>query len=122
MIKQTLTPKRQEQVIRSMQVIAILAELIKLEHAVEMDVRLKNPRANQYASKIKEYATYIHQELVTHDFIKCQIADRDFVETYSGELFRVVHFFIGMEIETIRETMDKFEALARGEVLEEIEQ
>lgn len=57
--KQKITPDKADQVRKSVQFMAVMAEMIKLEYCVEMDVRFKNPQANQFASRIYKDCTAI---------------------------------------------------------------
>ena len=113
MIKQVMTPERANRIQRSVQYMLIMAEMIKMEHASDMDTRFKNPMANQFASRIANDAKAIQTHLLTNDKVKVQVTDYDFVEEYAGELFRVFHFFIGLPLSNIKTVMDNLHSLAQ---------
>jgi hypothetical protein len=112
MIKQEMTPVRMTRIIRSVQYMAVMAELIKMEHLADMDTRFKNPQANQFAARIAKDADAIQLHLATNKNVNIKFAGRDYVEEYAGELYRVFHYFIGLPVEQIKTVMDQLESLS----------
>lgn len=112
MIKQVLTPERKERVLQSVQFMAIMTEMIRLEYASDMDVRFKNPQINQFAGRIIKDCEAIKFHLKTDEKIKIKFKDEEFAEEYAGELYRVFHYFIGLPIDQIRQVMDNLHVLS----------
>jgi chaperonin GroEL (HSP60 family) len=114
MIKQVMTPERKARIIKSVTFMAMMAELIKMEHLVDMDVRFKNPLVNQFASRISKDAEAIRTNLLTNDRVSVQMINEDFTEEYTAELYRIFHFFIGLPIDQIRGVMDNLYAVSEA--------
>ncbi len=109
MIKQELTTDRKVKIFRSVQFMHIMAEMIRMEFRMYMDVNFRNPAVNNHASRISQSAQAIQQHL---SFL-VKAKDTEYREEYTAELHRVFNFFIGLDIEQIREFMDGAEAQAR---------
>ncbi len=94
-----------------------MAKVIQMEYQQDMDVRFKNPMANQFAGRIIKDALAIEYHLKNNKRANIEFTDPDFVEDYAGELHRVIHFFIRLPLSQIKEVMDSIESVA--EVVEE---
>ena len=114
MKKQPLTPQRAINLFFSVQFMAILAEVLKIEHIHYMDTDFKVPQINNFAGRIKKDAESVLFHLKTHPRLNITNTDQEFTEEYAAELHRVFRFFIGLPIEKIREIMDGWEELANG--------
>jgi len=115
MIKQTMTPEKKARIYKSVQFLAVMAEVIKMEHLTDLiDTDFKNPQANQFAKRIKADAEAIQFHLKCNDRVKIEFKDLEFIQEYAGELYRVFHFFIGLGITQIKEVMDNIEQIAEG--------
>lgn len=117
MIKQTMTPERMVRIHKSVSFMAVMAELIKMEHMADMDARFKNPIVNQFASRIAKDAKAIQTHLASDLNVNIKFQNIDFVEEYAGELYRVFHFFIGLPLSQIKDVMDQL--CSQAEVMEE---
>ncbi len=106
MIKQVMTPARANRIQASVQFMLIMAEMIKMEHCADMDVRFKNPQVNQFASRIAKDAEAIRIHLLSNEKVRVQVTDNEFVQDYAGEMYRVFHFFIGLPLSQVKEVMD----------------
>lgn len=103
---QPLTDDRRERVYLSMQLISVLASVIQIEHAMESDVKLGKPEINMFAGRILKDAIAIQNHLSAGDKLSLKTVNKGFIEEYSGELWRLNKFFIGLDIEQIREFAD----------------
>lgn len=102
---------------QSVQFLAIMAEVIKLEYASDLiDADFKNPMVNQFAKRISEDAKAIQFHLKKNDRVSIEFKDPEFILEYASELWRVCNFFIGIDISQIREVMD---TLYQQSVIEE---
>jgi hypothetical protein len=116
MIKQTLTPERKEKVFSSVQFMALMAEMIQIEHGIHMDVDFKRPQINNFASRISKDAAAILLHLQSDPKVQFKNADKDFTFDYALELHRIFQFFIGFPIEKIREYLDGIEKMREEEL------
>jgi hypothetical protein len=113
MIKPTMTPEKKLRIYKSVQFMAVMAEVIKLEHCTDLiDADFKNPRMNQFAKRIADDCQAIQFHLKHNDRVKIEFKDLDFIEEYAGELYRVFHFFIGLPKSQIKEVMDNLHEIA----------
>lgn len=110
--KQELTSTRRENVYLSMQTISILASIIQHEHSMENDVKLGKPEINMFANRILKDSIAIQQHLATPGKLSIQTTNKEFIHEYTGEMWRVVRFFMGLSIEQIKDYMDGVEKLA----------
>lgn len=102
-----MTDKKIARIYKSVQFIAVMAELIKMEHLSDLvDSRFKNPVVNQFAKRIKNDANEIQFHLKKNDKVMIEFQDIDFIENYAAELCRVFHFFIGIPFSQIKTVMD----------------
>lgn len=109
MIKQQprMTDQKKAHIYESISFIAVMAELIKMEHLSELvDADFKNPLANNFARRIKNDANEIRRILKRNETIMIDFISTDFIEEYAAELYRVFHFFIGIPISQIKAVMD----------------
>lgn len=79
-----------------------------------MDVRFKNPQANQFASRIVKDADAIQLHLATNSNVNIKFLDMDFTAEYAAELHRVFLFFIGLPITQIKQVMDNLHELSEA--------
>ncbi len=113
MKKQQLTHKRAANIFKSTQFMTVMAELIKIEFMMHMDVDFRNPVINHNVSRIKQSAELIQLHLSA--IIKTK--DAEFREEYAAELHRVFNHFIGLDIEAIRDFMDAIDELVKEQVV-----
>lgn len=106
-----MTVDRQNRIILSVQFMQIMAELIKQEHLMEMDADFRNPVINNFASRISKDATMIQ----THLSSICPNKNMEFKEEYTGEMYRVFRFFIGLPLPQLKEFMDNCERIQSEE-------
>ena len=118
LIKFELTPKRIESIRESVKVMALMAKVIQMEYQQDMDVRFKNPMANQFAGRIIKDCLAIEHHLKNNDKVNIQFTDPNFVEEYAGELHRVIHFFIRLPLSQVKEVMDNLHVVAEMEGIE----
>ncbi len=113
MIKQIMTPERKARIYSSVQFMAIMAEMIKMEHLTDtIDTNFKNPQVNQFAGRIAKDAEAIQYHLRNNDKVNIKFQDVEFVQEYAWELHRVFHYFIGLPLSQIKEVMDNLHALS----------
>ena len=109
MIKQTLTPTRINRVKESLSVMAVMAKAIQMEYYADMDVRFKNPQVNMFASRIIKDAEAISHHLKHNGRASIEITNKDFVEDYSAEIHRVIHYFMKLPLSQVKEVMDNLD-------------
>lgn len=112
MIKQQMTPERKARVYKSVQFMAVMAELIKIEYQCDMDARFKNPLVNQFAGRIVKDANAILTNLAINQNVNIRFQSIDYIEGYACELHRVFHFFVGLPVDQIKEVMDNIYAVS----------
>jgi hypothetical protein len=108
-VRNTVTPEKAYQIVKSAQFINVCAEMIKTEYSLDLvDTRFKNPAVNQHASRIKESANAI--QLHTASIIQYKNGvDRDYTTEYSNNLWRILHALIGLDLEHLEEHADYLE-------------
>jgi hypothetical protein len=115
MIKPTMTQGKKARIYKSVQFMAVMAEVMKIEHMSELiDSDFKNPQVNQFAKRIKADAQAIQFHLKHNDRVNIAFKDLEFIEDYAGELYRVFHFFIGLPLPQIKEVMDNLSEIAEA--------
>lgn len=115
MIRPTMTPEKKARIYKSVQFLAVMAEVMKMEHATDLiDAEFKNPQANQFARRILSDANAIQFHLKKNDRVNIEFKDLEFIEEYAGQLYRVFHFFIGLPLSQITEVMDNLHEIAEG--------
>ncbi len=108
-----MTPEKKARIYKSVQFMAVLAEMMKIEHMSDLiDADFKNPQVNQFSKRIKADAQAIQFHLKHNDRVKIEFKDLDFIEEYASELYRVFHFFIGLPLAQIKEVMDNLVEIA----------
>ena len=113
MIKPTMTPVKKARIYKSVQYMAVMAEILKLEHCSDaIDADFKNPQVNNFAKRIAADCKAIQFHLKHNDRVKIEFKDLDFIEEYASELYRVFHFFIGLPLSQIKEVMDNLYEIA----------
>lgn len=118
MAKTFLSPERAQNALKSVQFMALMAEMLSLEHCSELiDARFKEPKVNQFAGRIKQDCEAIKFHLKNNSKLNIKFNDAEFIEEYASALYRVFHFFIGLPVDQINELMDGYEKLAKeGEI------
>lgn len=106
MIKQTITPERQNRIYFSMQKMSILAQMLLIENMNEMDADFRVPFVNNFARRIGKDAEAIRSHLKNSGRITVKGRDEDFVMEYSSEIWRVVDMLAGLDVGAIREFAD----------------
>lgn len=115
MIKPTMTPEKKARIYKSVQFMAVMADVIKMEHCSDaIDAEFKNPQVNQFAKRIIADCKAIQFHLKHNDRVKIEFKDLDFIEEYAGELYRVFHFFIGLPLSQIKEVMDELHKISES--------
>lgn len=109
-IKQQLTPERAANIKESMMVMCLLANVMKMEYAADMDVNFKNPMVNQFAGRIIKDVEAILYHLRNYS-TNAQVSDQGQLEEYAGEMYRVIHYFIRLPLGQMKEIMDNIESL-----------
>ena len=113
-IKPKMTPEKIARIYKSVQFMAVMSEVIKLEHCSEaIDAEFKNPQLNQFAKRIAADCKAIQFHLKHNDRVKIEFKDLEFIEEYAGELYRVFHFFIGLPLDQIKEVMDNLHEISQ---------
>jgi hypothetical protein len=107
MIKQEMTEVRKARILKSVTMMAVMAEVIKMEYIQDMDTRFKNPLVNNFANRIRQDAEAIQIHLKTNQNVNIKFLDQNFVEEYAAELHRVFHFFVGIPLSQIKDIMDQ---------------
>ena len=110
----TITTEKASRIIKSMQIIAVLAECISIEFQSDLvDTKFKNPAVNNHSKRIRESAEAIKLHLSS--VVKNK--DRDFFGyEYAAEMHRLVTHFSGMDIKQIADFMDGIEELKNVEL------
>ena len=90
----------------------LMAKVIQMEYQSDMDVRFKNPMANQFAGRIIKDCLAIEHHLKTNRSANIEFTDPDFVIDFAGELHRVIHFFIRLPLSQVKEVMDNLYGVA----------
>lgn len=108
-MKQQLSEQKITRILKSTQIIEVLAECIKIEHMNDLiDTKFRQPAINSHAKKIKESS----QAIQTHLSFLVKNKDKGFfADEYALEIHRVLSHFIGLEITQIREFMDSLDSL-----------
>jgi len=107
MITLKLTDKKRADIIKSVQIIGVLAEMIAIEHQTDLvDITFKNAMVNQKAKRIKADARSIKLDLSTNQRVNIRFNDDNFIQDYACELHRVFTYFIGLPIDQIKSVMD----------------
>lgn len=103
-----MSPERLYPILKSVHMIGVLAEMIKVEHCNRViDTKFKQPSTNNHASRIVESANQIQKDL-TFQF-KCM--DREeLTYEHALQLHRLLDHFIDLGIERTTEFMDLVEA------------
>lgn len=112
MVKTAVTEERKNRIFSSIQHIAVMTEIIKIEYCQEMDVQFRDPYLNNLATRIGNDCLDLASRISKGPLVQFTSKDADFSEDYAIELHRVFKLFIGMEIEKIAELMDGWEAIA----------
>ncbi|HEY4326136.1 MAG TPA: hypothetical protein VGN20_19255 [Mucilaginibacter sp.] len=106
-LKLELSEKKRQDVVNSIKIIGVLAEMIKVEHQSELvDSTFKNAIVNQKAKRIKEDAIGIIRDLSTNQRVNIRFLDDNYIEDYACELHRVFTFFVGLPLDQVKEAMD----------------
>jgi len=101
-----MTDEKKARIYKSVQFMAIMAEMIKIEHLTDtVDAYFKNPLVNQFAKRIASDAKDIQANLKRNEKVMISFQDIDFIEEYAAELWSLFHFFIGLPISQIKEIM-----------------
>lgn len=116
MKKTTLSPERSYKIFASVQFMAVMAEMIRIEHQMYMDADFKNPPVNNFAGRIRKDADAILMHLKSNPKLDFKNTDPEFSEEYAAEMHRIFHYFIGYPIEKIREFMDRLESTMQEEM------
>ena len=101
-----MTDQKKARIFQSVQLIAVMAELIGIEYQIDLTDSKINPAINNHSRRIKESS----EAIKTHLSSIVNNKQRDFISNeYSVEMHRVMSYFICMPIENIRDIMDKIE-------------
>ena len=102
-----MTPEKTNNILTSLQNIAVLAECIGIEFQQDLcDTRFKNPAINQHRKRITESA----EAIKTHLASVIKNKDREFFGyQHAVEFHRAVTFFAGLDYLQLREFMDGVE-------------
>lgn len=109
LVKKELTDEKQNRVYMCMHRISMLTEIIKIEYLTEMDVDLKEPYLNNLANRIGKDALEILNAMARSQKVQYEVLNKDYFEEYALEMHRVFHYFVGLEMEKVRDMMDAWD-------------
>lgn len=110
-VKLQMTDKKRADIIKSVQVMGVLADMIVIEYQNDLiDTTFKNAIVNQKAKRIRADAKAIKVDLSSNQRVNIRFNDENFIEDYACNLHRVLTFFIGLPSEQISEVMDNLYA------------
>ena len=101
-----MTEEKKARIYSSVQFMAVMAEMIKLEYMSDMvDAYFKNPIVNNFAKRISSDAKDIQANLRRNEKVMINFQDLEFIEEYAAELLQLFHFFIELPLSQIKEIM-----------------
>ena len=109
MIKQALTPERTQKVYFSLQKLSIMAKVMEFEHMQYLDADFRIPHVNNFMKRIGTDCKQIQDHLAKSGRIVVKNANQDFVDDYSGQMWRVMDLLIGLDAGAIKEFADNLE-------------
>lgn len=109
MAKRQLTVQEQYPILKSVQIMGVLAHLIQIEYQTRIcDLKFKQPSVNNHARKIKESTEQIQKDLA----FQFKLKDREqMAYEHSVELWRVFDHFCKLTTEEVRDFMDGVDEL-----------
>lgn len=103
-----MTEEKTKEILRSVQAINTLADLIIIEYYHELaDKPFKLPVLNQKAKRIKQDAEDIKNQLNT----LANVTDKEETELHGYQMWRLVKLFATMDIRQLEAYLDKIELL-----------
>lgn len=105
--KATFTEEKKYRLLKSVHMIGVLAEIIKVEYTCDLvDTRFKQPSTNNHAKRILESTNQIQKDLAFQ--FKCMSRD-ELTYEHALQLHRLLDHFIDLGIERTTEFMDLVE-------------
>lgn len=103
-VKRPMTDEQCEPILKSVHMIGVLAEVIKVEHRDRIfDTRFKSPNMNNHANKIIQSCDQLQKDLA----FQFKLKDRERMQYQEAlQLWRIIDHFVDCGAERMEEFMD----------------